>query len=609
MVELLSAFQGDGPIAGLLPAQLKLFLWGLLALVCLAAYFRIRRIEENFKEVVGFYALAAGLAFLLTGNVLTVFVIAGVMTLSVAAARMHARHQEYGSSAEKGLEDIGAGGSGLRQRLEGATRVNEELTRDKNPGVRGLALAEARDVEASGAELAIEGGASVLPEAELNLLNTSLTNEQRAKAHEARLSDIAYQIANLKELPETAQASMDLMLDFLHELVLESEQVIESEQGADKDRLKVIAKMKKVLTAMKLADKRAEKFRKEEQKIRKSLSSLESKRVKQVRAKILRHEKRLQQLEASRSYASSAMRSQVDSVTDAKATLEGEVQTLKQGLASLQQAEQILNGLMTQLGEYVMQMSSQLSKIDSTVNKMASVEGTMEGFESREQQLKANLTKAQGKFASTVVDLGHDKIEGHLEQVDDLVVKSQGGLTGFFEALSQSKQALLDFRQELSTFLGEVSDLAAETHGLESLSAASQKLQDQVVGGFAQLDGLAEKLLGDNPMVELELDQITRLSKQTEAELLQGVAVENKMFDRTMTEVSAANSQLNAFGKVVVDELNSIKQTRDLTFSSLTRILKLVAAKTAELSAEVTQRAGKLSRDMASTAEEVGKAA
>jgi phage-related protein len=125
----------------------------------------------------------------------------------------------------------------------------------------------------------------------------------------------------------------------------------------------------------------------------------------------------------------------------------------------------------------------------------------MEGFESREQQLRANLAKAQGGFARTVVDLGHDKLEGHLEQVDELVVKSQGSLSGFFGALSQSKQALLDFRQELSSFLDEIKELAAETHGLESLSAASQKLQDQAVEGFANLDGLAEKLLDDNAVL------------------------------------------------------------------------------------------------------------
>ncbi len=597
-----------------IPTQLKIFLWMVLGLVCWVVFVRMRKPEENFKELIFYLALGSGLAFLLTGNVLTMVIVTVLVGGMAGLGRLAARNMEYGTRGERELEDWGTGGSDIRQRLEEATRIEEGLaTSDKNQEVRGLALVEAREMEVSGGELAIEGGAKVLPEATLNLLNTSLSDEQREEAHENRLAQIAEQIADLKTLPQTVQASMDLMMEFLHELVLESETLVEFEQGADADRLKVVEKMKKVLKALNAAATRSSKLEKEAQLIQNKLGKLGTKKIGKVRVEIKNKEKRLSSLEASlrignEKLSAEARAAAEANINEAKATLEKEIITMKQGLSSLERAEQVLNGVITQLGGYLQETYSQLNKIKSTVKDTKNVENQMENFEGKEQQLKASLVKAQARFAGTVVDLGHDKLEGHLDQVDELVVKSQSSLTGFFGALLESKKALLDFHGELKGFLKEVTELAAETHGLESLSAASQKLRDQVVGGFAQLDKLAEQLLTNNPLVELELDQLTRLSKQSEAELLQGVSVENKMFDRTMTEVSAAQSQLNAYGKVVEDELKNVEQTKQLTFSSLTRILKLVAAKTAELSAEVTQRAGKLARDMASTAQETGPA-
>lgn len=603
------AFDASGPLVNIIPnayrADVTIFLWGGMILLLLSAYFSVRRIEENLKRVMGLYMGIGIYSFVLTGHLSTVIFFAVVMVLVHLLSRLHARRQEYGSNVERELEDIGAGGSGLRQRLENTVRVDEELAANDNKVVSELALAEAREGEEAGAERAVVGGADVLPEKGLALLNTSLTDEQRTQTYEVRLASIASRIAQLDDLPKTAQESLSLMLEFLHELVLESEKVVESEQGADRDRLKVIGDMKKVIDALKKAAKRAQRFNKEVEEIGDKTYTLETKNISTVRDKLKEQEDNLERLEAK----VKSDPSMAGEVAEVKATLENEIKRLKQGYNSLMGADRALYGLKAKLvNNYLGQMHNQLAKIGSTLDAMNSVEKTLNGFEGKEQQLKESLAKAQSKFATSVADSGHDKLEGHLDKIDDLVIRSQPDLAAFFDALSQSKKALLKFYIELKAFLEQVTALAAETYGLESLSAASRKLQAQLVEGFVSLDGLANKLVDSNPLIGAELAHIGQLSKQTGAELLQGVEVENKLFDHTMIEVGVAQSRLNEFGKLVEDELRRVDQTKQLAFSSLSKILKLVAIKKDELTAEVTQQADGLARDIAANSNEMGSA-
>ncbi|MEK6962791.1 MAG: hypothetical protein AABX70_00070 [Nanoarchaeota archaeon] len=594
-------FDASGPLVTLIPAAYRadvtLFLWGGLILVLLSAYFSVRKIEENLTRVMGLYLFIGLFSYALTGHLSTTIFFGGIIVVMHFLSRLRARRQEFGSGEEQALADRGAGSPKARQNIERVVRVEEGLAQDPIPEVAAMGLEGAREAEEAEAELSVEGGAVVLPEAELELLDLGLKDEVKVIAHEERLKQIASAIAGLQELPQTVQASMDLTLEFLHELVLASEGVVESEKSADQDRLRVISKMEKVLGALKKAARRAQAFKKEEQAIEGKLGKLGSKKIREVSEEITKKEKRLDALKEDKSAGQELIIS-----------LRQEIKSFGEGYESLQRAERVLSGLRTQLGNYLTQTKEQLGKIASTVNNIGSVEKTLGGFEARQGTLKEKLAKEQGKFASVVVDLGHDKLEGFLQQVDELVVRSKEGMSSFFDAWVESKKALFTLCINLKSFLEQVTALAAETHGLESLSAASAKLQDQVTEGFAQLEGLAEKLLGNNPVVEAELEQITRLSKQTEAQLLQGVEVENNMFERTMSEVELTQKQINAFQKGVEEELQSLEQTKNLTFSSLDKIIKLVAVKTEELSSEVTRSAAELSSEMASTAAEVGEA-
>jgi len=583
-------------------------------LVGILFMYKISKIEENTKEVFGYFALLGMMSLILTGN-MAIFM--GLMLIGVTVwfgMRYAWRKAETVTAGERAIEQrYFPQEVEFRRGAEAAERSIESKERKSAPDVAELAKEE-RVIETieeyEDVIVATEKDLSVKIQQEVAAEKEAIQKEQAmVSALVGYGSSIEQQLQRMGSLQVIDTAGRRAVLNVIQGMSQICNQIFVNEQEINKKRLQFVVDLSEDVDAIKDVTGHAKRLSRGASQIGRTLSrGLGNSIITVVYAVLQAKKAKLVTLRAALLAAKSSknktlaeqIKVQIDELKVALSKLQGQLVTLKAMRAQLK-------GPINEVQRVLVDIRSILRTLISSEKKAVKHEKKIISFQKNFQQSMKKLEAAVASFTASVNQLASEQ-GGVAEEVP---IKATTGVGGIFTeifnlqdtALKLNSDAALPFTDDMLAVLRDSMPL---TPLMQGLHAGFQKIN----AGFQSLIGAASAIEGVAVRLATFAEEARMLKLQANVE---NVAVSQEQARSRMTQ-DALNALQASRGAIEANIIQistgqrMLQNSQSQLLSELTRSLNMITANKGRVDVEFQRQAAQFGSQMAQAQQRVEQA-
>ncbi len=592
------------------------YIWFFMFTILIGVLFmyKISKIEENTKEVFGYFALLGMMSLILTGNMAT-FIGLMVICVSVWFVMRHVwKKAETVTSGERAIEQrYFPQETEFRRGAEAIERSIEAKERGKAPDVAMLAKEE-REVETieeyEDIIVAAEKDLSVKIQLEVAAEKSAIEKEQAmVSALVGYGNSMEQQLQSMGSMQVIDTAGRRAVLNTVQNMSLTCNQIFINERDINKTRLQFVVDLAEDVDAVKDVTNHARTLSKGASQIGKILSRGLGNSIITVVSVVLQAKRAKLGALYTAMWAAKASKNkglveqikiQIDKLKEGIARLKGELNTLKAMRAQLK-------GPINEVRKVLGDIRSILNTLVSAEKNAVRHEKKIISFQKNFQQSMRKLEVAVASFAASVNVLA--KEQGGI--AEEVPIKATTGVGGMFTeifnlqdtALKLNSDGALPFTDDMLAVLRDSMPLGPLMQGLH---AGFQKIN----AGFQSLVSAASSIEGVAARLATLADEAKMLKLQSSVE---SVAVNQEQARARMTQeamgaLQASRSAIESNIVQITTGQRALQNSQSQLLSELTRSLSAITMNKARVDTEFQRNANQFTSQMAQAQQKVEQA-